>query len=102
MARVLVLDGHSNAALAFVRSIARAGHWVAVGSGEGARAYASLSRYCRQSIEYPDPISGIGKFYEVLLKLIRENQFDLIVPITDWTTGPLSKERELFLGVTRD
>ena len=53
MGRVLVLDGHSAAALAFTRSLGRAGHWVALGANQGVFAPAILSRYCKLSFKYP-------------------------------------------------
>ncbi len=47
--RVLVLDGQSNAALACVRSLGRAGHTVSVAS-EYRRPLASWSRWCSHSV----------------------------------------------------
>ena len=53
MPRVLVLDGHCSAALAFTRSLGRAGYWVAVGSARGVHAPARLSPYCHIGFDYP-------------------------------------------------
>ena len=101
MARVLVLDGHSAAALAFTRSLGRAKHWVAVGSNRGIHAPADFSRYCRLSVRYPVPSEDASGFAEAVLEFARKNAIDLIVPVTDWTVVPLSKYRDQFQGVSR-
>jgi len=44
--RVLVLDGHTNQALASVRALGRAGHWVSVASLQR-RPLAAWSRHCQ-------------------------------------------------------
>ena len=100
MARILVLDGHSAAALAFTRSLGRAKHWVAVGSNEGILAPAAFSRYCRLGVRYPIPSEDASGFVEAVLNFSRKNAIDLIVPVTDWTVVPLSKSRDPFNGVS--
>jgi predicted ATP-grasp superfamily ATP-dependent carboligase len=96
LARVLILDGHSSAALAFTRSAGKAGHWVAVGANAGAFAAAQLSRYCRQSFSYPISTEDRRGFVDAVLDFVRRNAVDLVVPVTDWTLLPLSKCRESF------
>ena len=99
LARILVLDGHSAAALPVTRSAGRAGHWVAVGANRGAFAAAKLSRYCRMALEYRVSTSEPQAFVESILGFVRANEIDLVVPLTDWTLGPLSAERERFSGL---
>jgi len=94
LARVLVLDGHSPAALAFVRSLGRAKHWVAVGFAEGSFAPAALSRYCRLRLDYPAPTRGTTAFCASVVEFARQHNVDIIMPMTDATTWPLSKFRE--------
>lgn len=101
MARVLVLDGHSPAGLAFTRSLGRAKHWVAVGSNQGILAPAASSRYCRLSFTYPVPSEDAAGFVEAVFRFARRNEIELIVPVTDWTVFPLSKNRDRFEGVCR-
>ena len=96
MARVLILDGHSSAALAFVRSAGKAGHWVAVGANAGAFAAAQLSRYCKLSFSYPISTEDTHGFVEAVLDFVNRNAVDLVVPVTDWTLLPLSESREKF------
>ena len=95
VARVLILDGHG-AALAFVRSLGRAGHWVCVGSSQGRIAPAALSRFCRLHFEYPPPTSSATDFCSAVIRLVQRHAIDLVVPITDATVWPLSRYREGF------
>lgn len=100
MARILVLDGHSPASLAFTRSLGRARHWVAVGSHQGSDAPAEFSRHSRLSTRYPVPSEDASGFVGTVLEFARKNEIELIIPITDLTIGPLSKYRDLFQGVS--
>lgn len=94
--KVLVLDGHSSAALAFVRSLGRAGFWLAVGYSKGSFAPAALSRYCKLRFEYSNPTNGATSFSDSVLKFVRQNGIDVVMPMTDATIWPLSSEREQF------
>jgi len=89
MARILVLDGHCWAALAFVRSLARAGHWVAVGSATEGVDVAGLSRYSRASWSYPSPLQDAPGACQVIGELTRKYSIDLVIPMTDATVWPL-------------
>ncbi len=99
MARVLVLDGHSAAALSFVRSLGRAGYWVAVGSNRGIFAAASLSRYCEASFKYPVSTEDIAAFANSVREFVQKNNIELVIPVTDWTTIPIARYPEYFRGL---
>ena len=101
MARILILDGHSAAALAFTRSAGHAGHWVAVGSKSGQFAAAKLSRFCNLAFEYPVPTDNAQAFVESVLTFVRQNAVELVIPVTDWTLQPTSELRDMFKGVCR-
>lgn len=101
MARILVLDGHSAAALAFTRSAGRAGHWVAVGANDGLFAAAKLSRYCQSSFDYPPSTDDADAFVNTIREFARNHSIDLVVPISDWTLQPLSEQRESFHNLCR-
>lgn len=94
--RVLILDGHSSAALAFARSLGRAGYWVAVGLSKNTFAPAALSRYCKLSFEYPNPTNGTTDFTEFVSSFICQNKINVVAPMTDATIWPLSNQREYF------
>jgi predicted ATP-grasp superfamily ATP-dependent carboligase len=95
VARILVLDGHSSAALAFVRSLGRAGHWVSVAAVSGAFAVATQSRYCKAWGCYPNPVKGLESFIEAVSILIDEYEIELVVPMTDATVWPLAQSENL-------
>ena len=101
MARILVLDGHSAAALSVTRSAGRAGHWVAVGANRGLFAAAKLSRFCRIGFDYPVSTSEPDAFVNSILEFVHSHSIDLLIPVTDWTLGPLSAQRARFAGVCR-
>lgn len=101
LARILVLDGHSAAALSVTRSAGRAGHWVAVGANRGIFAAAKLSRYCRMGLDYPVSTDDAGAFVETILEFVRAHGIDFVIPVTDWTLGPLSVQRQRFAGLCR-
>ena len=101
MAKILVLDGHSAAALAIVRSAGRAGHWVAVAANQGMFAAAKLSRFCRGSFDYPSSTEDADAFVEAVLELVRSHAIELVIPVTDWTIGPMSMQRAKFSNLCR-
>ncbi|HMK22106.1 MAG TPA: hypothetical protein VK466_07205 [Terriglobales bacterium] len=101
MARILVLDGQSSAALAFTRSAGRAGHWVAVGANRGLFAPAKLSRYCREVLDYPPSTEDAAAFGGTIVEFVRSRSIELVIPITDWTTQPISEQRAQFEGICR-
>jgi predicted ATP-grasp superfamily ATP-dependent carboligase len=101
LARILILDGHNSAALAFTRSAGRAGHWVAVGANRGLFAPAKLSRYCQLSFEYPISTDHASDFVDSVLAFARAHAIDLVIPIADWTLQPLSEQRSRFAGICR-
>ena len=98
-AKILILDGHSAAALALTRSAGLAGHWIAVGANQDLFAAAKLSRYCKASLGYPPSTEHVRAFVDAILAFVRQNTIDLVVPVTDWTIGPLSRERERFASL---
>ncbi len=99
MARILVLDGHNSAALAFTRSAGRAGHWVAVGANQALFAAAKLSRYCQLSFDYPISTDDPDAFVLAVREFALQHSIDLIVPTADWTLQPLSEQRSRFEGI---
>ena len=74
---------------------------MAVGANRGIFAAAKLSRYCRLGLEYPISTSEPAQFVNSIFDFVRAQQIDLVIPVTDWTLGPLSAEREQFRGICR-
>ena len=94
LARVLVLDGHSAAALAITRSLGRAGYYVAVGCGSNIFAATPLSRYCKLALAYTDPTKDVRGFASTLLDAVKRYRIDLVIPATDWTLTPVARYRQ--------
>jgi predicted ATP-grasp superfamily ATP-dependent carboligase len=91
---VLLLDGHSLASLAFMRSLARAGIAVTVGAASS-DAPARSSRFCVQFLLYPCPMEKPKAFRLWLFEILGRCQFDLLIGTTDQTLLLLDEWREL-------
>ncbi len=96
MSNLLVLDGHSSAALAFTRSLGRTGHRVFVGSNRDIFSPASISKYCYASFEYPVSTENASDFADAVVDFVQRNHIDLLLPMTEWTTFPISENRTRF------
>src|SRR5207249_5653826 len=80
--RVLVLDGRTIEALACVRSLGRAGYWVAVG-GKLRWPLASWSRYFRAGFHYPkETLAG----FAALRTWAHRNEVRVVLPLTEATS----------------
>jgi protein-tyrosine-phosphatase/predicted ATP-grasp superfamily ATP-dependent carboligase len=90
---VLVLDGDKVPALDIVRSLGRAGLRVSVGAATDA-AIAFRSRYAHARLVYPSPASDCAPFVDWLEAELRRRTYDLVIPVTDLTTVPVSKNLE--------
>ncbi len=95
--RVLVLDGHENQAVASVRSLARAGYWVEVGSPYS-WSKAGLARGCRRSFTYPAPQKDLEAFVACVAEEVKKSPGALVLPMTERTTLPLSAHREMIFA----
>ncbi len=95
MSKVLVLDGKSIATIAIVRSLAK--HEIEVTCGEEFRACpAFFSKYVKKGIVYPSPEKNPDLFIEKIHDLVKNNNYDLVMPVADETTVLLSQyKREL-------
>lgn len=91
---VLVLDGNENQAVAAVRSLARAGHRVLVGA-DTSWSKAGWSRACAGRFAYPSPERDVGAFLAAVVAAVSAEPGALVLPMTEKTTLPLSRERDL-------
>jgi predicted ATP-grasp superfamily ATP-dependent carboligase len=64
-------------------------------------AAAKLSRFCLATFDYPISTENADAFVESVIDFVRGHAIDLIVPITDWTLGPLSIQRDRFRDLCR-
>ncbi|HYE14327.1 MAG TPA: hypothetical protein VD968_07805, partial [Pyrinomonadaceae bacterium] len=91
--RVLVLDGNENQAVACVRSLARSGYSVSVGSSSS-WSKAGWSRYCRGTFQYPSPNESSRAFVARVAEEAGRERGTLVMPMTERTTLPLSEHRD--------
>jgi predicted ATP-grasp superfamily ATP-dependent carboligase len=96
MSRIVILDGHSCAALAFTRSLGRAGHQVFVGVDHNSFGAACFSRYSQQCFRYSPAPQLPALFAEEIISFCTREKIDLLVPMTDWTMVPISRVRNRF------
>ncbi len=52
-----------------------------------------MSRYASGATVYPHPAQSADAFIAGLLDLVTHDTYDLVVPVTDWTIGPLLAHR---------
>lgn len=88
--RILVTKAESQNALAVVRSLSRSGHTVFAG-GSIDRCQTFVSRHCTEWFVYRPPASDPAGFIKDVRKFVSENDVDVVLPIGDATTVPLSK-----------
>ena len=92
---VLVTDGDNRAALAITRSLGRKGHRIIVGE-KTQPSLASVSRYCAERLMYPDPIKRPDDFLTDLLRMVKEKGVDVLLPVTEITTGLVTENAKKF------
>jgi len=98
--KVLVTDASERAALAVIRSLGK--KKIEVTAGDSTRFNIGfLSKYCKQRILYPPPEMERTKFVKAMLKLVRDESFDLLIPITDIAMVPIIEQKEDFEHYTK-
>lgn len=90
---VLITDAHRGSAISFIRSLGRRGYRV-IAADSVPRSAGFLSRFSDRSIVYPSPENAADEYVKAILKTVREEAVDLIVPITDLTLVPLVEARD--------
>ena len=94
---IFVLDGNENQAVACVRSLARAGHSVVVGS-TFSWSKAGWSRYANGSFTHPSPELDPLAFVKHIATEIQKHPPTLILPMTELSMLPLSEHRDLIFS----
>ena len=88
---VLVLDGDKLHALDIVRSLGQCGLTVSVGA-PARDAIAGASRFAAARLVYPHPARDRDRFIEWLEQELRTGAYRLVMPVTDLTGIPISRE----------
>ena len=87
---VLITDGDNRAALAITRSLGRKGHRIVVGE-KTLPSLSSVSRYCSEGWMYPDPLKRPDDFLDDLLRTVKARGIDVLLPVTEITTGLMTE-----------
>ena len=97
--KVLVTDAHYNHTLAAVRGLGKEGVDITACS-ENKFSISFYSKYCNHKLIYPSPLKTPERFIEFLLKKVKQNKYDVIIPIGLHTTRLLSFNKDKFTKFT--
>lgn len=93
MPKVIVTDSSERAALAVIRSLGRRDIEVVAADSTSFNT-GFLSKYCSRRIIYPSPQKNKSKFADFMLRLVKNENFDLLIPITDFTMSPILEHKD--------
>ena len=99
--KILLLDGETNAAVACVRSLAKAGHEVTVGcANQWVWCKAARSRFAYANFKYPDPLVEPEQFIDAIISQIDRclQRPIFLLPATEPTMLVVSRARERLQG----
>lgn len=99
--KVLVLDAHSTAALAVVRSLGRRGIPVDVAGEEADFLLAFRSRHAGRKLLYPGASADLRAFLEFFRGLLGAGGYDYVLPVTDRSIVPLHERGRDLPGAER-
>lgn len=94
--RVLVTDGEQRSTLAAVRALGEGGHTVHVCGGARA-ALAGVSRYTASYTTVADRLADPEQFTRDVERLVREQDIEVVIPMTDGAMVALLAERHRLL-----
>src|SRR5689334_9164155 len=95
---ILVTDAGRGSAIAIIRSLGRRG-WRVIAADSDPHSPGFRSRYVAECLRYPPPETAPRELAATLLRVARDRQVDLIIPVTDAVILPLSESRAEFEGV---
>jgi protein-tyrosine-phosphatase/carbamoylphosphate synthase large subunit len=87
--RALILDAEFPAALTILRSLSRQEIQCDIASSIS-KPISRYSRFNKRCFHYPDPLTNTQGFIDFIYELLKHNQYDLIIPVTERTLIPLS------------
>jgi predicted ATP-grasp superfamily ATP-dependent carboligase len=98
MNKVLVFDGRSRAALSIIRSLGKKGVFVIV--GEAFKCSSFYSKYTKQIVIYPSPKQHKEEFVAFIIKFLRDNSIDVIIPVRDDINEIIINNKAVFSELT--
>lgn len=99
MKRVLVLDANQRSALSTTRSLGKKGVPV-VTADETIKALAGCSRFSESYFTYPAPQTQPEAFVTALAELVQKQDIQIILPMTELTTGLLLQNQQEFPDIS--
>lgn len=96
---VLILDANQRSALAVTRSLGRHGITLTT-ADETLTALAGCSRYSKRYFTYPSPRLHPEKFISAIAKFCKQENINIIFPMTELTTNLLLKNQNQFPNIT--
>lgn len=81
--------------VAAVRSLGKGGFKVTVG-GDSFLRQPFLSRFCSRRLAYPKPCEDVEGFVQFLLGHLQRRHYDVLLPLSDYVTIPVSMFKEQF------
>jgi len=94
--KILILDSHSNAGLACIQSLGKAGYDIYTASNFSSELSRS-SIYGKKFYSYPSPMKCKEEFIDFIVCLNKEQNFDFILPVTDNSIYPLMEVSDVDL-----
>ncbi len=92
--RTLILDAEFITSLTILRSLSRQGIHCDIASST-TQTICRSSRYAKTHFQYPDPLVKAEDFVDYICKLLEENEYDLVIPVTERSLIPLSESNKL-------
>jgi len=87
--KILMLDGNSSQCLPLMRSFYKKGYWVTlVSPSKFSSGY--FSKYANEKLIWPKITGNEDEFYGVLLKHIKSTNYDVVLGLSDVSSGILS------------
>ena len=99
MIKVLITDATYKHTLGAIRSLGERGIYVIAGASSK-YAQSFYSRYCSEELIYPDPRNE-DEFAGFLLKYVKDNKIDVLLPVGYLATIALSKHKDDFCKYTK-
>ena len=94
MKKVLVLDANQRSALAVTRSLGKQG-LIVITADETATSLAGSSRFSHANQCYPSPATNPDEFIAAIVELIKSENIQLILPMTELTSNLLLHNQDM-------
>src|SRR5690625_4027139 len=98
MSKVFVTDCNSRKALCVARSLGKQGYEVMVGCDDKINM-SRFSKYCSGFQYLPNPITNEKEYLNKVIKIVIENNVDVLIPMEDETVELVIKNKQMFNGV---